>query len=130
MAQYADCANFGPGPAGNVASAETTRERLDVLKRHCDELGRDYDSILRSTFTHWVIMAPTEAEVAAKVRRYFPNGLDAFWGAYLVSGTPDQVAEIYRPFIEVGIQYLDLQVLDPGDEETITLIVEGLAMGL
>jgi hypothetical protein len=71
-------------------------------------------------------MAPNEDAVAAKVRRYFPDGLDAFWGAYLVSGTPERVASHYRPYVDIGIRFLDLQVLDPGDEETMSLIIDAL----
>jgi F420-dependent oxidoreductase-like protein len=39
VAQYADACNlFGE-------SAETVRHKLDVLRGHCDDVGRDYDSI-------------------------------------------------------------------------------------
>jgi len=39
VAQYADACNlFGESP-------EVVRHKLEVLRRHCDDLGRDYDSI-------------------------------------------------------------------------------------
>jgi alkanesulfonate monooxygenase len=42
VAQYADACNlYGP--------AETVAVKLAVLKQHCDALGRDYDSIERTT---------------------------------------------------------------------------------
>ena len=34
---------FRPG------DVDTIRHKLDVLKRHCEELGRDYDEIIKST---------------------------------------------------------------------------------
>src|SRR5689334_12018179 len=37
VAQYADACNLFPGPE--------VQHKLDVLKRHCDEVGRDYDDI-------------------------------------------------------------------------------------
>jgi alkanesulfonate monooxygenase SsuD/methylene tetrahydromethanopterin reductase-like flavin-dependent oxidoreductase (luciferase family) len=126
VARHADMANFGPGPAGRVDTPEQARVRLEALWRQCETIDRDPDSILCSLFTHWLVMAPDEDAVAAKIRRYFPDGLDAFWGAYLVSGTPERVAAYYRPYVDIGIRFLDLQVLDPGDEETMSLIIDAL----
>ena len=127
VARHADAANFGPGPAGNVDTAEIAREKLALLRRQCEAVGRPYDDILRSHFTHWLILAPDEGAVRAKVARYFPNGLDQFWGAYLVAGTPEDAARHYQPFVDAGIQYFVLQTLDPTDEETIRLVTEQLA---
>ena len=42
VAQYADACNlFGESP-------EVVAHKLDVLRRHCDDVGRDYDSIEKS----------------------------------------------------------------------------------
>ena len=42
VAQYADACNlFG-------ADADEFRHKLDVLRRHCDEVGRDYDAIQKT----------------------------------------------------------------------------------
>ena len=41
VAQYGDACNIGREPDG-------IRHKLEVLKRHCDDLGRDYDSIIKS----------------------------------------------------------------------------------
>jgi alkanesulfonate monooxygenase SsuD/methylene tetrahydromethanopterin reductase-like flavin-dependent oxidoreductase (luciferase family) len=124
VARLADAANFGPGPAGSVETAELAREKLDLLRRQCESFDRSYDDILRSHFTHWLILAPDERAVQAKVARYFPDGLDQFWGAYLVAGTPDDVVRHYQPFVDAGIQYFIVQTLDPTDEETICLVAE------
>ena len=43
VAQYADACNlFAYG------GAETIRHKLEVLKRHCEEVGRDYEEIERT----------------------------------------------------------------------------------
>ncbi|MCA9861636.1 MAG: hypothetical protein KC432_01385, partial [Thermomicrobiales bacterium] len=62
----------------------------------------------------------------AKVAPYFPNGLDPFWGAYLVAGTPEAVTRHYQQYVDAGIQYFVFQTLDPSDEETIRLAAEQL----
>ncbi|MEA2512710.1 MAG: hypothetical protein QOJ59_2197 [Thermomicrobiales bacterium] len=127
VARLADVSNFGPGPAGGVDSPEDARRKLAVLRRHCEEVGRPYDDVLRSHFTHWVMLAETEDAVAAKVERYFPNGLDAFWGAYLVARTPADAVEYFQSFADAGIQHFVAQVLDTDDDETFHLLAEQVA---
>ena len=124
VARLADVANFGPGPAGHVDTADAVPEKLALLRRKCEAVGRPYEDILRSHFTHWVVLAPDEMAVQAKVTRYFPQGLDPFWGAYLVAGTPEAVAGHYQQYVDAGIQYFVLQTLDPTDDETVRLAAE------
>lgn len=127
LARLGDVCNFGPGPAGNVNSAADARARLDVLERHCERLGRDYDTILLTLFTHWLVLAPDQGGVEAKIERYFPQGLDDFWGKYLVAGTPESVAPYFQAYVDAGIQYFVVQTLDPDDEESIALTTTSLA---
>jgi alkanesulfonate monooxygenase SsuD/methylene tetrahydromethanopterin reductase-like flavin-dependent oxidoreductase (luciferase family) len=130
VAWLADVANFGPGPAGGVDTPAQALHKHEVLKRHCAEVGRPYDDILRSLFSHWLLLAPTECEVADKVKRYFPEGLDEFWGKYLVLGTPDQITALFQDYADVGIQHFDCQVLDADDLETFTLLIQEVAPAL
>jgi alkanesulfonate monooxygenase SsuD/methylene tetrahydromethanopterin reductase-like flavin-dependent oxidoreductase (luciferase family) len=44
VAQYADACNLFPGP--------DLARKLDVLRRHCDDVGRDYDEIEKTTMYH------------------------------------------------------------------------------
>jgi alkanesulfonate monooxygenase len=41
VAQYADACNIGAGPAAG--------HKLEVLRQHCDAVGRDYDQIEKTT---------------------------------------------------------------------------------
>ena len=43
VARYADACNLFA-----FAGADTLRHKLDVLRRHCEEVGRDYDEIERT----------------------------------------------------------------------------------
>ncbi len=65
--------------------------------------------------------------MSTKVSRYFPGGLDEFWGKYLVAGTPESVAPLYQEFVDAGIDYFVVQTLDPDDEESISLVTAELA---
>src|SRR5881275_2199272 len=41
VAQYGDACNFN-------ADVETVRHKLEVLRQHCETVGRDYDSVLKT----------------------------------------------------------------------------------
>ena len=43
VAQYADACNLFAGP-------EQLRGKLDVLRRHCEDVGRDFDSIMKTVY--------------------------------------------------------------------------------
>jgi alkanesulfonate monooxygenase SsuD/methylene tetrahydromethanopterin reductase-like flavin-dependent oxidoreductase (luciferase family) len=61
VAQYADgCNLFGRSP-------EFVRDKLAVLREHCDRLGRPYDEIERTVLTS---VDPDEEEPAAMVERF------------------------------------------------------------
>jgi hypothetical protein len=45
VAQYADACNLLPGSTAEIA------HKLDVLRRHCDDVGRDYET-LRTTMLY------------------------------------------------------------------------------
>ena len=47
VAQYADACNLFPGP--------DLRHKLDVLRRHCDDVGRDYDEIEKTVLFNFAI---------------------------------------------------------------------------
>jgi alkanesulfonate monooxygenase SsuD/methylene tetrahydromethanopterin reductase-like flavin-dependent oxidoreductase (luciferase family) len=126
VARLGDIANFGPGPAGNVDTVEDAQERLAILEAQCLAVGRPYDDILRSHFTHWLILASDEQSLAAKITRYFPDGRDPFWGKYLIAGTPEQAAVYFQGFVDAGIEHFVIQTLDPDDEESLELIMSEL----
>ncbi|MDF3039716.1 MAG: class flavin-dependent oxidoreductase, partial [Thermomicrobiales bacterium] len=57
VAELADACNIGPVVTGGVDTLEQARHKLDVLRRHCEAVGRPYEHILRSHFTIWLILA-------------------------------------------------------------------------
>jgi alkanesulfonate monooxygenase SsuD/methylene tetrahydromethanopterin reductase-like flavin-dependent oxidoreductase (luciferase family) len=128
VAQRADACNIGPGAQiGDARTLDDVRRKFAALRQHCAEVGRDYDAILRSWFTQWLILAPTEAEAEAKLRRRFPDGLNSDRRASFVIGTPAQAAEFYRPLVAAGVQYFTIQTLDAADDETLRLLATELA---
>jgi alkanesulfonate monooxygenase SsuD/methylene tetrahydromethanopterin reductase-like flavin-dependent oxidoreductase (luciferase family) len=70
VARYADWWNHGGAPAGYA-------RKLDVLRKHCDEVGRDFDAIVKTTTIE--LPAPTDAastrQMADRVREYIDLGV-------------------------------------------------------
>jgi alkanesulfonate monooxygenase SsuD/methylene tetrahydromethanopterin reductase-like flavin-dependent oxidoreductase (luciferase family) len=123
VARYADACNFGPGHAtGLVRTADAVRHKNAVLDRHCREVGRDPRSVLRTHFTSWLMLAPTDAAARGKLDRYYPEGINEEQRFSRVVGTPEQVAAYYQTLVDAGMEYFVVQTLDAADTETIELL--------
>ncbi len=100
VAKYADGCNVG---GGNV---DLCRQKLEVLKRHCDTLGRDFDSITRSTSIQPLIMLePGQTPEAATAPIRGDLSHEEFAKSATI-GTPDEIAEHIRALFAVGINYI------------------------
>jgi alkanesulfonate monooxygenase SsuD/methylene tetrahydromethanopterin reductase-like flavin-dependent oxidoreductase (luciferase family) len=123
VAQYADACNFGAGTnVGKVRSHDGLARKFEVLRGHCDALGRNYDDILRTHFTSWAMVAETESAAIAKRDRYYPNGLTEEQQITRIVGSPEQVRSYYQAVADAGMEYFVVQVLDAADEETFRLL--------
>jgi alkanesulfonate monooxygenase SsuD/methylene tetrahydromethanopterin reductase-like flavin-dependent oxidoreductase (luciferase family) len=123
VARYADACNFGPGHAtGLVRTSDEVRRKNGVLDRYCREVGRDPRSVLRTHFTSWLMLSPTEAAARAKLDHYYPEGINEEQQFSRVVGTPMQVAAYYQSLVDAGMEYFVVQTLDAADTETIELL--------
>ncbi len=108
VARHGNACNLFGDPA-------TVRRKLEVLRRHCDEAGRDYDEIER-TNTIGLLLAPT-AEAAAEKRAR----LDAAGRFAGLCGTPGQAATLVGAYAEAGIQMV-ISSAFANDAETLELL--------
>jgi alkanesulfonate monooxygenase SsuD/methylene tetrahydromethanopterin reductase-like flavin-dependent oxidoreductase (luciferase family) len=130
VAKYADACNISntvsiDGKVADGGGAALVRQRLDALRRHCVELGRPDDEVLRTHFTIRLVIARGEADLAARMERQAAKvstspGTRRTLPSAFVTGTPDQVAAHYQSIADVGIQYFIAQV-DSADHETLEL---------
>ncbi|MCD6028891.1 MAG: class flavin-dependent oxidoreductase [Thermomicrobiales bacterium] len=128
VARFADACNFGAGTqVGGVRTLDDVRRKLAVLRRHAAGLGRPYEQILKTHFTGWLMLAADEDAAAAKVARYYPDGIPDELRASRIVGTPEQVVPYYQELVDAGIQYFVVQTLDAADQETIRLLAERVA---
>ena len=105
-ARYAQYTNYG-------ISLDQFVTKSQILKDHCQDVGTDYDAIVRSTNFN-VLMGETEAEVEEKKRelgerlgRFVPEDkLAARLADYQAgAGTPEQVAAYLRDWEQAGMTY-------------------------
>jgi F420-dependent oxidoreductase-like protein len=93
VAKYADACNL-------FGSAETIKRKLNILKEHCKSVGRDYDSILKTTLG--VIIIDDDKEIAKKRVQQITRMPEEQIREFAIYGAPD-------------IQYLIVD-LDPSRE--------------
>ncbi len=109
VAKYADMCNL------QSDDAAAAKRDFDILRAHCDAVGRPFDAITRSKYRS-IMIARDDAELAAK-RARFPD----FVG---ISGTPGEVIAGLQEFADVGCQYITFDMPDAEDIEPLLLLGE------
>jgi alkanesulfonate monooxygenase SsuD/methylene tetrahydromethanopterin reductase-like flavin-dependent oxidoreductase (luciferase family) len=99
VAKYADWWNIPGGTLENYA------HKLEVLRQHCDAVGRNFDEIVKTWSAEAVAVGATEAE-ARRIAEASPYNNNA------IVGTPEQVAEQLQRFVDLGVSYLIVRILD------------------
>jgi alkanesulfonate monooxygenase SsuD/methylene tetrahydromethanopterin reductase-like flavin-dependent oxidoreductase (luciferase family) len=111
VAKYADWWNIPGGDAASYA------HKLQVLRGHCEAVGRDFDSIRKTWSAEAIVVAPTEAE-ARRIAAGSP------FQSNVILGTPAQVAEQLQAFVNLGVDYLIVRLLDFPQTAGIELFVQ------
>ncbi len=122
VARFADVSNFAPHEwSGSAFEVADVARKYAALRRHCEEIGRPYDSILRTHYTPLLTLAPDEAALASK--RAAARIPDASLRQELVFATPQHAVEHYQALADAGVQYF-LAAINVSDEETVSLFAE------
>ncbi|HZS88486.1 MAG TPA: LLM class flavin-dependent oxidoreductase [Chloroflexota bacterium] len=101
IAKHADWYNL----PGN--SLETYRRKLEVLARHCADIGRDPATIRKSWACECVAVAPSSDEAQRMARSspfYEPENA--------IAGTPDEVAATLAQWTALGVDHFQLRFAD------------------
>jgi alkanesulfonate monooxygenase SsuD/methylene tetrahydromethanopterin reductase-like flavin-dependent oxidoreductase (luciferase family) len=113
VARYGDANNVGGGAA-------QVRRKEAILVQHCETVGRDPAEIERTTGIGAVFIRDSHAEaVKAQKAAFAQNGNANLWTDQPV-GTPEEVAEIVAPYLEIGYRHLVAGFPSPHDEESMT----------
>ncbi|MFO1536312.1 MAG: LLM class F420-dependent oxidoreductase [Actinomycetota bacterium] len=120
VARLADKANFGGKP-------HEFAHKRDVLHRHCEAVGRDPGEI-ELTWSPEVFVRESEAEIARLVAAgeagsKFGEPFES-WSAGNLVGTPEQVVERIRTYVDLGCTYFVPWCSDYPDDTTLRLFAE------
>ena len=101
-------------------SLETMKRKVDVLAAHCADVGRDVTEIEFTLFPYVCLRDdPQEARQALR-ERLARNGDDHDPDPEVdFLGPEERVAEMWRPFLELGFSHVIADLAAPFDHETI-----------
>ncbi|MEN9934494.1 MAG: hypothetical protein RLZZ387_1073 [Chloroflexota bacterium] len=99
VARWAQGCNVGGG------NPEVVRHKLGVLRGHCEALGRDYESIDRSTSLNIFLLEDGADPEKATAQVRGQRSLEEYARDFVV-GTADQVAERVQAVADAGANYI------------------------
>ncbi len=113
VAKYGDMNNVGGGVAG-------VRHKEEVLLQHCETVGRDPSEIERTSNIGALFIRDDRAEAERLFHAAFDrNRVARHWDEQPV-GTPEDVAEMLAPMVELGYRHLVAGFPSTYDEESMT----------
>jgi F420-dependent oxidoreductase-like protein len=114
VAQYGDACNVG-----NL-DPEGFEHKFSVIKKHCDEAGRDYNTIHRTVMLNCAIAETDDAALAKSepFRRNIPSGRIR---EQALVGTPDAIRKRLIEIEQAGAQEIILYMPDAAKLESVRL---------
>jgi F420-dependent oxidoreductase-like protein len=117
VAQYGDACNVGREP-------DHCRHKLEVLQRHCDDVGRDYGTIIRSAEADIVLLRDGENPDTATKHLRGDRSLEDFARGKVI-GNPEQVRAHVQALSDAGIDYVIVYIPNVAhDREPIARFAE------
>lgn len=103
VARLADKSNFGGTP-------EVVSKKLSILREHCSQIGRNYDSIEKTCNISVVIHSTRQEYLQDMKNRYKSEGSPGNFKEWLekmetdyVAGTPDECLMKIKEYLKIGI---------------------------
>jgi alkanesulfonate monooxygenase SsuD/methylene tetrahydromethanopterin reductase-like flavin-dependent oxidoreductase (luciferase family) len=122
VAEHADGWNAFPLPVLQL------QHKLDVLRGHCQTVGRD-DTAIRKQLVCTVITRSDPAQVDAELARFAAERHLPPERArpMVIAGTPEEVALALTPYLGIGFDMFLLMERTPLDHETLRLFMADVA---
>jgi len=137
VAKHANRWNTGAG------TMEEYKHKLNVLKRHCDQIGRNYDEIEKSYHFHCVGAYLNNDDLIKAMRRAYERegktiyargregGMPASFEDWFndtqrhsLVGTPEECISKLQDYFEIGANYFVLRFIDFEKKESIRFFNE------
>ncbi|HEV8044652.1 MAG TPA: LLM class F420-dependent oxidoreductase [Rubrobacter sp.] len=97
VARWGDACNVG----GDV---ERLKHKFEVLKGHCEDAGRDYQEIIRSTSINVYLLEEGEDPEEATKEARGSKSYEEYSQQFMV-GTAEDISERLQPLVEAGVNY-------------------------
>lgn len=111
VARFADMWNVA------MVTPDEAARKDEVLRRWCDEVGRDPGEIERTVSLGPLLIRDDPAEVSAWIERYHAANPGAT--RPILSGTPQEIAERAGEYVAQGFRHLIYHLPQPYDDETL-----------
>jgi alkanesulfonate monooxygenase SsuD/methylene tetrahydromethanopterin reductase-like flavin-dependent oxidoreductase (luciferase family) len=123
VAQEADIWNNLAGQQADLA------HKVEVLKRHCDDVGRDFTELTVSQQCLVTIARDTAsaAPMADQAQRIFGGHMGDPKGPMAITGTPDQCCEAIQKHIDLGCTMFAIEFFGKDTQEPAQLFAEEVA---
>jgi len=99
-------------------SLENLRVKERILLEHCSAAGRNPAEIERTASVGTVFIRDDPLEAARVERAVFEQNRAPSW--YPHTGSPEQIADMFAPYLELGYRHLIANFPAPYDEESMT----------
>ena len=99
VAQYGDAANIGGG------NPEVIKEKCDIIRQHCEKVGRDYDEIIKSTNFNIFPIDKGDDPQRATEKALGPMNREKFDKDNFIA-TEDEIANKVDAALEAGADYV------------------------
>ncbi len=100
-AQYGDATNFG----GHLDDLAWYRHKFDVIRGHCDAIGRDPDELIRSSDVETTLVRAGD-DPDLLTRRYRRDQSLAEYRTHAIVGGPQEIIDAYGRLIDAGVNYI------------------------
>ncbi len=114
VAQYADACNIGH------LDNEGLERKFAIIKKHCDDVGRDYDSIWRTVIFNCAI-AETDEEAFAKSKAFHRNIPSGRFREQALVGIPDTIRQRLAEIEQAGAQEIIIYMPDAAQLEPVRM---------
>jgi alkanesulfonate monooxygenase SsuD/methylene tetrahydromethanopterin reductase-like flavin-dependent oxidoreductase (luciferase family) len=105
------------------------RHKLDVLARHCADVGRDPADV-RKSLAFRAILDDDERAARDRARELHGDPLPERLQKMMIVGTPEQCVERLGGYADLGVGDFLLGSMTPVDWQTIELVAESVAPAL
>ena len=123
-ARYADRFDFSYLP-----TFQAYKHKMDVLKRHCETFGREFNSIEKSCWPEGqIILAENKTKLEEKIEHIKPKNLSRkdFEKTHFL-GTPKALRTKLDQYLELGVRYFMLFFADLPERESLQLFADEIS---